>query len=310
MFADRMQRKSSALLRRANSAAGNSSRDGDGASSRAGITPVSPARQRWRLARLALLQSRDIAKHQDKTKGEDEKPRDKGEEKRMRSAGGGQRRVVTPTTTTSGVAVTNPAAGADAGGNKVIPAPLPGPLALKEEGSAPERHQPPPKSASNPRNVKFNKVPAAETGRLPGGHTSTASRNRSSPHTTPGSTPAPGTSNARPPSGSALSSKPNSATSSRSRLWAAKTTTSTLGGKRGILASRFGMRLESKTTDPRYAQLEHSLSPIQKQRSQADVRSIVQSFDSLHVPPRRRKEAKPKTELKALEYIEEQGFAF
>ena len=70
------------------------------------------------------------------------------------------------------------------------------------------------------------------------------------------------------------------------------------------------MRLESKTTDPRYAQLEHSLSPIQKQRGQADVRSIVQNFDALHVPPRRRKEAKPKTELKALEYIEEQGFAF
>ena len=134
---------------------------------------------------------------------------------------------------------------------------------------------------------------------------------------------------ARPPSGSAAasSSKSNSAASRRSnsKPWASTSATSTStststaegaatvfsAGQRGILANRFGMRLESKTADPRYAQLEHSLSPIQRQRSQAaDVRSIVQNFDALHVPPRRRKEAKPKTELKALEYIEEQGFAF
>ena len=78
------------------------------------------------------------------------------------------------------------------------------------------------------------------------------------------------------------------------------------------------MRLESKTRDPRYKQLEKSLAPLPKEMRltiipgaiTADVRSIVQTFDSLHVPPKKKKEVKPKTELKALEYIQEQGFAF
>ncbi|KAK7111589.1 hypothetical protein V1264_011197 [Littorina saxatilis] len=314
MFTDRMQRKSGALLRRANSAAAASTRDGDTDSSKAGLTP---AKQRWRNTRQAFIGQ--ISKNKDKARsveeGEEEKPA-KGGAKKKESSAGSRGRLTPPATPISvapAVAVT---------GGKVLLAPLSAsPLHYaggREEGSPLQRKPPPsPVSSANPRNVNFDRLPTSEA--APSrwqGQTQPPGRGRSSPNLNqPGPFPSPGAVTSRPPSDS---SKPNSATSLRSKPWSGSQASSTqgsgaveaFGGKRGLLANRFGMRLESKTEDPRYAQLESSLSPVNKQRSPGDIKAIVKTFDALHVPSRRRPEAKPKTELKALEYIEEQGFLF
>ncbi|KAL8574541.1 hypothetical protein ACOMHN_057540 [Nucella lapillus] len=297
VFTDRMQRKSSLFVRRASSAVVSaSSREGE--SSRAGQdTP----KQRWQNARSALLDRMDPTKRNKSAQsqpvgqtGQDgvdctapsaQQDDDKREERTDdKGSAGSARSRFTPTVSIR-----------PASDRKNIPPPLPS-IAAAEGRDREETltGKPPvsPITLTGIRNVNFHKYSQ-----------STRPTGPESRGLSPRRLPSSGlVSISRPPS---ASSKPASATSQQSAVDAFQ-------GRQGILASRYGMRLETKTEDPRYALLEKSLSPLQKRRghSATDVTSIVRSFDSLHVPPRRRKEAKPKIELKALEYMEEQGFLF
>ncbi|XP_076458647.1 uncharacterized protein LOC143292344 [Babylonia areolata] len=313
VFTDRMQRKSSQLLRRASSAAPST------CSQAGGDTGRTRAKQRWNNARQALLHRLDPTRRRGGSKGgarsdpegwtEDggesgERREGEGEKKdgarRKGSAKGGNGRnrrtpPATPITPTS-------RPGSVGGGTGQTLVPLQSAAGDREEGGVGKPPQSPllPPTGTNPRNVKFD-----HSSSKPAVRQSPAESRGLSPRRIPPSSPF----TSRPPSASAASSAPNSAGSQRSRL-AGPSPLLLLQGRSGLMTGRYGMKLESKTADPRYQLLEKSLSPLQKRRSQGDVSSIVRSFDSLHLPPRRRNEAKPKIELKAVEYMEQQGFLF
>ncbi|XP_041363541.1 uncharacterized protein LOC121379126 [Gigantopelta aegis] len=66
----------------------------------------------------------------------------------------------------------------------------------------------------------------------------------------------------------------------------------------------------STIRDPRYSHLEHALCPIKSNAAPMDLKSVVGNLESLHLPPRTPKEAKPKIELKAMEFMKERGIVF
>ncbi|KAK7498507.1 hypothetical protein BaRGS_00010167 [Batillaria attramentaria] len=325
MFQDRIQRKSSALLRRASSSSTvDRQPEGEG---------VSRAKQRWKNARLALLDRLDPTKHKDKVDGKqakEGKPGRRGSGQRLeagsRASGGTSSRAGTPAATGITVApampagpVLSPIVGARSlpVGEGMVP------VRAREDNSFRTSRNIPPSPGPDSRNVKFNKMHGAKVE----GHTTPKGPGETRPqHTTstpvvssaaargvgPRSASSPSFFN-RPRSG--VSSKPSSAASKRTAT-SVETADSLLGSwvGRKNRQGKYGMRLDSMTKDPRYSQLEKSLAPVghqsHKHAAAPDVKAIVNTFDALHMPPRRRKEAKPKTELKALEYMEERGFVF
>ncbi|CAL1535929.1 unnamed protein product [Lymnaea stagnalis] len=76
--------------------------------------------------------------------------------------------------------------------------------------------------------------------------------------------------------------------------------------------SKYGQRIESLTSDPRYVFLEQKLSPMLKSEKVIDVDAIVEKKEALHARPRRRTSdtKKSKIEVKALEFMKERGFSF
>ncbi|XP_060070658.1 uncharacterized protein LOC132550586 [Ylistrum balloti] len=79
--------------------------------------------------------------------------------------------------------------------------------------------------------------------------------------------------------------------------------------------SKYGGKVPGVTSDPRYAQLEGSLSPFYhgKPGSPAkppDVKGIVNSIGSLHKPSRNIKEVRPKLTLKLQAFMKERGIVF
>lgn len=79
--------------------------------------------------------------------------------------------------------------------------------------------------------------------------------------------------------------------------------------------SKYGGKVPGVTTDPRYAQLEGSLSPFYQGKpgtpdTTPDVKQIVNSIGSLHKPSRNIKEARPKLTLKLQAFMKERGIVF
>ncbi|XP_059166118.1 uncharacterized protein LOC131948551 [Physella acuta] len=76
--------------------------------------------------------------------------------------------------------------------------------------------------------------------------------------------------------------------------------------------SKYGERITSRTSDPRYAMLEQRLCPVVQGRPECDVASLVASSEALHAHPKTKQKdfKKSKIELKALEYFKRQGYVF
>ncbi|OWF39008.1 uncharacterized protein LOC110465612 [Mizuhopecten yessoensis] len=79
--------------------------------------------------------------------------------------------------------------------------------------------------------------------------------------------------------------------------------------------SKYGGNVPGVTADPRYAQLEGSLSPFYQGKpgspeSTPDVKQIVNSIGSLHKPSRNIKEVRPKLTLKLQAFMKERGIVF
>lgn len=76
--------------------------------------------------------------------------------------------------------------------------------------------------------------------------------------------------------------------------------------------NKYGMKIESKTNDPRYSSLERKLCPLIRSKTTGDINTIVSEIESLHVRPRRRPADAPrsKIEVKACEFMKERGFVF
>ncbi|KAL8574906.1 hypothetical protein ACOMHN_063600 [Nucella lapillus] len=237
-------------------------------------------------------------------------------EKKWAMSGG--REKVTPAATLISIPTPLPIPADDSDGRTVL-APLQ--HALASLAAVSEDDDDPPKAAhslppppTNPRNVQFARVrggqPWAEAERMlrqqshvnASGHPPVKHNNTASGKST----------QAKHLSETAVSSKPTSASSKRYAPLSMTTTTITanlLSPRCGQL-HRFGAKVESKTSDPRYTSLEHSLIPVPHPRPHPDVSAIVQSFDALHVQPKLRKEVKPSTGLKAVSYMNERGFVF
>ena len=73
---------------------------------------------------------------------------------------------------------------------------------------------------------------------------------------------------------------------------------------------RLGAVKCTTTKDPRYSHLEHALCPIKPNSAPLDLKAVVGNLESLHLPPRTPKEAKPRIELKAMEFMKERGIVF
>ncbi|XP_076462110.1 uncharacterized protein LOC143294431 isoform X2 [Babylonia areolata] len=176
------------------------------------------------------------------------------------------------------------------------------------------RAKPPsaPLSETASRNVQFSKVRGKTSAEAARGtsrgqnQVSSAGPKTSRPNPPGGSTC--GALPTRPPSGANASSKPTSASSKRSTP-RTPGSASFIGHRRRLL-HRYGTRVESKTWDPRYTSLEHSLIPVSHHRQHTDVNAIVQNFEALHMRPKVQKKDMNKTGLKALCYMNDRGFVF
>ncbi|XP_033742264.1 uncharacterized protein LOC117328787 [Pecten maximus] len=111
--------------------------------------------------------------------------------------------------------------------------------------------------------------------------------------------------NSRPLSrGTSFNQTPRSDDDSSSKSWVKRNKFSKYGGK-----------VPGVTEDPRYAQLEGSLSHFYQGKpgsleSQPDVKQIVNSIGSLHKPSRNIKEVRPKLTLKLQAFMKERGIVF
>lgn len=77
--------------------------------------------------------------------------------------------------------------------------------------------------------------------------------------------------------------------------------------------SKYGGSVPGVTSDPRYSDLEGSLSSYYQGRATtapADVRTIVDDIESLHKPSKTYKEIKPKITQKLQEFMKERGITF
>lgn len=78
--------------------------------------------------------------------------------------------------------------------------------------------------------------------------------------------------------------------------------------------SKYGGKVPGVTADPRYTQLEVSLSPFYQGRPGGpvapDVKQIVNSITSLHKPSKNIKEVRPKMTLKLQAFMKERGIVF
>ncbi len=79
----------------------------------------------------------------------------------------------------------------------------------------------------------------------------------------------------------------------------------------GSVYSRSDSTSNGPSTDPRYIQLTQSLSSTYVQyTNNDDITMLINKLDSLHLPPRRTKEAKPKITHRIQQFMKEAGFGF
>ena len=70
-------------------------------------------------------------------------------------------------------------------------------------------------------------------------------------------------------------------------------------------------RVSGPVTDPRYMDLERSL--CKNYGHDADIKQvaiIIKGIESLHLPPKRPKDTKPRIGLKIQQFMKERGIAF